>query len=428
MPERSSSDVAQTTQPQIVQDLKARLVHLLDAVVAQRKDVAADDYEALVARLRDVFRQRRSASVASAVRDQLAEALFPKLRDAFRELFEQTSFGDPVKAAENLLGTLVAADVCADFAAAVERVAEDNPGGGGRDAFSFAGLTDFISLEEVLQLLGAGKHTGCLFLENHTNRIEVYFNGGRIAFLNPRELLRRVFPTRDAMGCREIPERHLIAASKALEKNGTPIALTLHQNGFFRDSELREACKLLGSEVLYEFLGEPEPATFSYRRMPELPEFAVKHDLRIAITPFLLESSKRIDDMAGLRKVFPDPDQPVRMQADAFVRLGELNLNPMEIKMLAQLNEGISPRQLAARVGIPMFDAYQALVRFAREGVVLPPGGVGVLVGLAVTTEESLQSAFAALDANDDAREVTNALDKAFGVDETFKTPRRAGS
>lgn len=426
MAERPQADIAQTVQAQLANDLKAKLGRIIDATVAQDQDASASQFEALVARLHDVFRHRSAVAGGKRVRDQLAETLFPRLKAAFRQLFDQTSWIDPLKCAENLLGLIVAADTCGEFAAAVEQVVEEGGGGHGREAFSFAGLTDFISVEEVLQLLGAGKHTGCLTLENASSHIEVYLSQGRLAFLNPRTLLRRVFPTRDAMGGREIPERLMQTAVKAFEKSGVPIALTLYQHGFLRENEVREACKLLGVEVLVDFLYEPEPSTFCYRRVLDLPDYAIKYDLRIGITPFLLEGSKRLDDMSNMRRVFPDPEQAVRMQTDAFVRLGDLNLTPMEIKMLAGLNEGVSPRQLAQRVGIPLFETYQALVRFAREGVVVPPGGVSVLVGLAVTAEENLQTAFQALDANDDAHEVSSALDKAFGTDDPFSSMHRS--
>ncbi|MEZ5962336.1 MAG: DUF4388 domain-containing protein [Planctomycetota bacterium] len=424
MSERTQADIAQSVQVQLASDLKAKLAAIIDATVARDRDSASSEFEALVARLHEVF--RAPAADGKHVRDQLAESLFPRLKSAFRKLFDQTSWIDPLKCAENLLGLIVAVDTCGEFADAVQQVVEEGGGGHGRDAFSFAGLTDFISVEEVLQLLGAGKHTGCLTLESATNHIEVYLSQGRLAFLNPRAVLRRVFPTRDAMGGREIPERMLQSAAKAFEKSGVPIAVSLHQHGFLRENEVREACKLLGVEVLVEFLHEPEPSTFCYRRVLDLPDFAIKYDLRVGITPFLLEGSKRLDDMSNMRRVFPDPDQPLRMQTDAFVRLGDLNLTPMEIKMLAGLNEGVSPRQLAQRVGLPMFETYQTLVRFAREGVVVPPGGLGALVGLAVTAEENLQSAFDLLDANDDEREVSNALDKAFGVDDPFNELNRS--
>lgn len=426
MAERPHSDIAQPVQARLASDLKTKLGQILDAVIGKDRSTAANELEALAGRLQDAFRHR-TGNVSNRVRDELAEVLFPRLKSAFRQLFDQSSWIDPLRCAENVLGMVVASQTCGDFVAAVERVVEEGGQRSSRDAFSFAGLTDFISVEEVLQLLGAGKHTGCLTLESPSNRIEVYMNAGRLAFLNPRSLLRRVFPTRDAMGCREIPERLLHASAQAFEKHNSPIALTLHEQGFLRENEVREACKLLGVEVLVEFLHEPDPATFCYRRLLEMPDYAVKYDMRIGITPFLLEGSKRLDDMSSMRKVFSDPDQPVRMQTDAFVRLGDLNLNPIEIKMLAGLNEGVSPRQLAQRVGLPMFETYQALVRFAREGVVVPPGGVGVLVGLAVTAEENLQSAFDALDANDDHREVSNALDKAFGSDDPFGNFTRAG-
>ena len=67
-------------------------------------------------------------------------------------------------------------------------------------------------------------------------------------------------------------------------------------------------------------------------------------------------------------------------------------------------------------MGLPIFDVYQTLVRFAAEGVVVPPAqGLAELAELEMSVEDSMEQAFEALDANDDGKTFTLALDKVLG-------------
>ena len=56
-----------------------------------------------------------------------------------------------------------------------------------------------------------------------------------------------------------------------------------------------------------------------------------------------------------------------------------MDLGVLEIKMLAQINTKATPRQLVPAMGFPLQEVYHYLVRFAKEGVLLPPGGMDTL-------------------------------------------------
>lgn len=424
MADRTEKEKAKSAPASGGDALKQRIDDLVAALGQEGSVCSADEIEHLVAGLERLFRQRQDGEGSrSDVRDRLAEVLFGRLKSTFSRAFADAGEIEPTTAAKDFVGLLVTSEVCRHFATALERMLAES-GHSSSEAFSFAGLTDFISVVEVMQLLGSGKHTGCLLLENAHNRIEVWLASGRVSFLNPARVDRRILNTgRDSIQCREVPQDKMEEAVAAHAKSNVPLAVWLAQHKLLRDSEVRDACRLFGCEVLYGFLHEEEPATFRYKRVLDMPEYAIKYDLRLGITPILLESSKRHDDLSGLLKVFPDPDEIVRLQPDMFVRLGGLNLTPLELKMLAWLNEGVSPCQLGEKVGLPLFDVLLVLVRLAREGVVDPPGGLESLLETSGTMEESLELAFEALDANDDQQAMASALDKAFGFGE-LKGPK----
>jgi hypothetical protein len=93
-------------------------------------------------------------------------------------------------------------------------------------------------------------------------------------------------------------------------------------------------------------------------------------------------------------------------------------LGVLEIKLLSQINGDTSPRGLVALLGLPLYDVYQLLIKLSREGILAASGGDMALSGLTLSVEESMQEAFAALDANDDAEQRRSAIDRALGGEE----------
>ena len=403
-------------------DLTGCIGDLVQALV----DKEAEKYEAefvhLLGRVRElVDRKLRMEGTKTDTRDFLGELLFTRLRRGMQSFLKTDDSVRAMRSAEWVMGLMFSVATLAEFAKAFDEAllrSESNA----KD-FNFAGRTDFISVEEVLQMLAGGKHLGCLSLEKGDNRLDIYLKDGRIYFLDPHHMIRRVLPG-DSMRHREIPESAITEAQQKRAKEGVPILLALEQKGVFRKEELREIMRQFGKEVLFDFMRESAPYAFYYRKLTALPDFAENNDLRLGVTSLLLEGSKLLDDWKQMLQAFPDPDLPIEPKADMYVRMGDVALGVMEIKLLSQINGDTSPRGLVACLGLPLYDVYQMLLKLSREGILAAPGGQQALSGITLSVEESMQEAFAALDANDDAEQRRSAIDRVFGE----PSPREDGN
>lgn len=402
------------TSEAIGADLKARIGQLVDAIVQADEEHYEADFVHFLTRARDLIERKLAMEgTKTDTRDLIGELLFNRLRRGMRAFLQTEDARSEIRASEWVMGSLFSIATLTEFAHAFDQALFQR---GSAREFSFAGRTDFISVEEVLQMLSSGRHIGNLSLEKADNRLDIYLHHGRIVFLDPHHMIRRVLPSSDPMRYREIPEADVIAAERELTAKGTPVLLQISAQ--FRAEERRELMRVFGKEVLFDFMSEHRPYAFFYRKLEELPKFAADADLRIGVTSVLLEGSKRVDDWRQMLQVFPNPDQPIEPKSDMFARMGQLALGPLEIKLLTQINGDVSPRALVPLLGLPLHDVYQMLMRLAREGVLAAPGGSAALAGCALSVEESMAEAFAALDANDDSAAKLSALDKVLGGNE----------
>lgn len=268
-------------------------------------------------------------------------------------------------------------------------------------------------------MLSAGKHLGCLSLEKADNRLDIYLKDGRIVFLDPHRIVRRVLPG-DAMRHRELSEALVHEAEAARARDGVPALVALVAQGAFKPEETRDQLRAFGKEALFEYMREERPYAFAYRRLDALPPFAETHDVRLGVTSALLEGSKQTDDWKRLREAFPDLDAPIEPCADMFARMANTPMSVLEIKLLSLIQGDTTPRTLVGQLGLPIFDICQLLARLAKLGIVTPGGGDRALLGLddepaPVGAKASVQAAMQALDANDDRALRRTALDRALG-------------
>jgi len=388
----------------------------LHAAIVGDGDAAQRDLGHLLERAAHLVAQKQAlAGTKSDTRDLIAELAFVRVRNAFGALIEGDGEArNPAKLAEWILGAVVAGASIAEFASAVDASILANTGP--RD-FSFAGRSDFIALEEVLQMIGAGRHTGRLQLENAGNRIDIYVRGGRVAFLDPHRLDRRVLPGGPLGGVRAISAEAFEEAERTRVTDGIPLLVSLWTRGELGRSDARGTMRRLGMEVLFEFFRDEGGVRFAYERLDALPGFAVEHDLGVGITPVLLELSKQLDDWRGLARVFPDAAEPILPAIDLMRRVANLDLGALEIQVLTYIGGGVSPLEIVEATGLPLFDVYRLLTRFAQVGAIDAPGGRESLDALRPDSGDELQDAFDALDANDDGVAVHSALDRILGGD-----------
>lgn len=415
-PPEATADAAATAD-----DLKARIGALIDGLVHKDDETYEAEFVHLLTRVRElVDRKVQMAGTKTDTRDFLGELLFTRLRRGMHLFLRSDDDVTSLRAAEWVMGVLFSVTTLSEFAKAFDQSLLKATSGA--HDFSFAGRTDFISVEEVMQMLSSGKHLGCLSLEKGDNRLDTYLKDGRIFFLDPHHMIRRVLPG-DSMRHREIAETLVTEAESRRAREGVPVLVTLQEKGVFKADELREVMRMFGKEVLFDFMREVEPYAFYYRRIDRLPPFAETWDLRLGVTSILLEGSKQLDDWRQMLQVFPNPDAPLEPRADMFARMGDVALGVLEIKLLSQINGDTTPRSLVNTLGLPLYDVYQLLIRLSQEGILSPGGGADALANLGVATDESsvqasMREAFAALDANDDAEQRKSAIDRVFGGDE----------
>ena len=405
-------DINAEGEVQLAADLKERVCALVDSLV-QEDSSSAEHFEALLTRATELWRRKQAMEgTKSETRDLLGEILFSRLRAAFRDFHDQDDVAIEIRAAEWVMGTLFAGSTLAEFARALDRAMLESSR---PKDFSFAGRADFISLEGVLQMLSSGEYHGMLAIEKDDNRIDLYIRDGMVVFLDPHHLIRRVLPGHNSMHYREISAALIKQAEDLKAHKGTPLLLGLAELGFLKEGELPDLLQHLGLEVFNEFLSEQGACSFFYKKLDQMPEFVEQLGHPMSVTPILLEGSKRADDWAAMLKVFPNPDQPIQPVPDMFARISEMDLGVLEIRLLARINGDASPRQLAPLIGLPLFEVYQHLVRYARDGVITADGGEQTLSEVVFTLEETMEKAFEVLDANDDELIRENALDDALG-------------
>ena len=407
-----------TALADLAADLKDRIGALIDGLVEKQDEVYESEFVHLLSRVRElVDRKLRMEGTKTDTRDFLGELLFTRLRRGMHLFLRSDDQVTALRAAEWVMGVLFSVTTLSEFAKAFDQSLIRSTSGA-KD-FNFAGRTDFISVEEVLQMLSSGKHLGCLSLEKGDNRLDIYLKDGRVFFLDPHHMIRRVLAV-DSMRHREIPETAVTEAESRRAREGVPVMLSLQEKGVFKKDELRELMRTFGKEVLFDFMREQEPYAFYYRKLDHLPEFAEGNDLRLGVTSILLEGSKQLDDWKQMLLVFPNPDAPLEPKADMFARMGDVALGVLEIKLLSQINGDTTPRSLVSTLGLPLYDVYQLLIRLSREGILSATGDPSSLQGMGMGGDEtsmhdSMQEAFAALDANDDAEQRRSAIDRVFG-------------
>ena len=405
-------------------ELVAQIRAAVDALVhedPQRADVA---FASMQKRVQDlVERKRRMEGSKTDTRDFVMELVFSRVRQSMTAFSGKDAARNPQRAAEHVMGALWSVAALTEVARAFDQVLlrESHR----EHDFNFASRTDFLSIEEVLQMLAAGKHKGCLSIEKADNRLDVYMRDGRIVWLDPHHVNRRVIPASDMLRQRELSVAAIEAAEAERTRSGRPIVLALADAGCFKRDEAREMARRFGSEVLFECLMEEGPVAFYYRRHDKLPAFAEENDMRLGVTSVLLEGSKRVDDWRAMRRMFPDADAPLQPADDMLQRMGDIALDVHELKLVSQANGSTTPKALVPILGLPLFDVYCLLVRLAREGILVAEHVESIEGAPRLSVEESMQEAFAALDANDDHKAVTSALDSVLGEDEPRVTTNK---
>lgn len=405
----STKDIAGT--------LSAHVTAAVQSILSGDSVSTEEDFKRLLARIRKLVESKiKHEATRGETRDVVAEVLYSRLAHGFGELAERGGdlTAEPRRVAEMVMGGIVTASALAEFASVLDQVMEEmvKP-----HDYHMAGRADFISINELFQLLNAGKHTGRLVFERGDEQTDVYLLNGSIAFVDPDRMTQRLIRGQGMTKWREVPAALHTEANQVRSTEGTPILLSLLEKGFFRQNEIRDQLRTHGAEKIYSLLSDESNCSFSYKAMPP-PDFVTQYNIGLPVMPLLLEGVKRVDDWRRIQRVFPDLDEPIRPAPDLFARIAEMSLDVVEIKILTLVNGENSFAMIREITGMDNFDLGMLLVGFGRDGILEPPGGQHTLFDDNMDSMESMEAAVEALDANAALEGIPDTLDAVFGGDE----------
>ena len=152
------------TNAELSAELEERISTFVRALVAKDDEQYESEFVHLLSRVDElVDRKLRMEGTKTDTRDFLGELIFTRMRRGMHLFMRSEDTVSPTRAAEWVMGVLFSVTTLSEFAKAFDQ-SLIRANSGGQD-FNFAGRTDFISVEEVLQMLASGKHLGCLSLE-----------------------------------------------------------------------------------------------------------------------------------------------------------------------------------------------------------------------------------------------------------------------
>lgn len=159
-----------------------------------------------------------------------------------------------------------------------------------------------MPVSELLQWLGGNGKTGLLRVEREGVATKLFFEEGRIVACisnEPRHLLGQFLLFRGA-----ITESDLREAMSVQDSTGRGLPDILVERGAISSVRLEAEVVVKAQETILA-LFEWDEATFWYRESMTAEDKAVRVNLEVQ--GLLLEGMKRLDELAQLRKVFPDP-------------------------------------------------------------------------------------------------------------------------
>ncbi len=404
-------NIQQGGAPTLAEDLTHLILETVEKILDGREREADEDYAALMDRVQDLFLRKSDLKALKSETLSLLEELFrSRFRRGFKAVVRRDG-ADPSNLVSYLMGTVFTASALGELALSLDRILLEQSA---PQEFNFAGKGDFIAVEEVMQLLTAGHHTGVFVVEKPDNCVEMYFKEGHVAFVSPHKLTRRVIRGEGLKEYREIPVEMAREAEERFVEEGLPIFLHFLEKGFFEEDEFLSFLRDQGGELIYEFIRESSECSYRWISMQDLPEFAERFDIRLDVMPILLEAHKQMDDWRLIKRIIPDMDTPIEPAPDRFSVLAEMALDASQIKLLAMINGENTVRTMAEDGGIPPFEVASMLAEFAKLGIIVPPGGPESLLDQPQSVQESVEWALAALDANEDLDALSNSLDQVF--------------
>jgi len=235
-----------------------------------------------------------------------------------------------------------------------------------KDYLILEGSLDAILLPDVLTFVSMIKKTGRLELHRDDVEITFYLKRGEVVFAQStdREDSLGLFLLRNG----KISQDQYDESARAL-KPGLKHGKLLVKMGYLTPKDLWWGVKHQVLDIIY--------STFSWNSgtflFYEMPDSMVKQSIVIgtSTTSLIMEGIRRLDEWARIKEKIPNKNLLIsRMEVPQEI-LNELELSPVEQKILTQLKDNISVQDVIRISGLSEFDACRVLLTLITAQAIL---------------------------------------------------------
>lgn len=235
--------------------------------------------------------------------------------------------------------------------------------------FALTGRSDFISVNEVVQMLYSGRHSGSFTLDTAHNSTDLHFVQGQVVCVDPVRLQGRSFTPARAEQPVTIDRDAVDDATRRRAEDGTPILHGLLEAGALRRLSLQDAAFQVGVDILLDALCSPADCFFAYRPLVPPPLAAKTQLTSLGAMTLLLEASRLHDEWQSLQKSHPI-DQPPHAIGNLLARVAELDVSRIGMRVLAEVDGTRPIHAIADRAGVHWLTATREICDFAGRGIV----------------------------------------------------------
>jgi tetratricopeptide (TPR) repeat protein len=200
-------------------------------------------------------------------------------------------------------------------------------------------IGDFATmpLPDLLQWLAISQKTGILLLQRRDVVKEIYFHSGKIvasASNDPREYFGQFLLSYGKIG-----EDDLVRAFAKQGETGIKLGRLLVMDGLLQEDEVQRFLRIKAEETIYDLFLWEEGAFKFYNDAPAQESHV---QIQMDVTSILMEGSRRSDEWARIRHIFPSSEAVLRIVPEGLTK--SILADPLYNRMVQLLE---SPRRIS---------------------------------------------------------------------------------
>lgn len=229
---------------------------------------------------------------------------------------------------------------------------------------SLKGNLDTFFLNSIFQLLNADQKTGILKVQNTQKQVKIYFQDGDIVYATGNQKENRLGYHLQSSGL--ISSEQLDACLAQGKREKKALGKVLVEKGLISNAELQKVVRDQVENIIFDIFIWKE-GIFEYK--DARLNLAAIMATRINIVKILLEASRRVDEMAVLRKHIPNGEM-VFKTSEKTQSNAEVKLSANEWRVLRLVNGKRPVTSILEQSRLDEFSVYKILYSLVSSGLI----------------------------------------------------------